>query len=432
MSNHTLEGCLSITLHTGSFLHAPNGQSEGRTHAGLVVSGGRIIAFDAEARLKDRYPDAQVIAHPGLIIPGFVDTHVHFPQLAMAGAHGESLLDWLTRYTFPAELAFDDHDHAEARAQQFIRMLGRAGTTSALIFGVSFETAVQQLFSAMKDAKMAGATGLVWMDREGPKGLLQSAQSCLDASDRLLNKFCNSGHLRYALLPRFAPSCSPAMLEASGHFLASHPDILMQTHLSESIDEVEWVRSLFPQTTSYTEVYHQFGLCGPQSSFAHSIHLSDDELELLASTGSQIAHCPSANLFLGSGLFDFDRAQVNGVHTALGSDVGAGTSLCLLDVLRDFYSVQMTQGHRIDVGQMLYLATQAGANLLGLGDEVGSFAIGKRADFVVIRPIWDDLFAARWAQCNSMEDQFFAAAMLGGTSSIASTTIAGRTTIHPG
>ena len=206
----------------------------------------------------------------------------------------------------------------------------------------------------------------------------------------------------------------------------------MQTHLSESLDEVEWVRALFPQAKNYTEVYHQFGLCGPQSSFAHSIHLGDEELDLMASTGSQIAHCPSANLFLGSGLFNFARAQNARVHTALGSDVGAGTSLCLLDVLRDFYSVQMTQGNRIDVGEMLYLATQAGANLLGLGDEVGSFAVGKRADFVVLRPIWDDLFAARWAQCQSMEDQFFAAAMLGGTSSIASTTIAGRTTIHPG
>ena len=427
-----MEAYLTVTLHTGSFLHAPKGRSEGLTHAALAVNKGRIVAFDQALRLKARYPEAAVIAHPGLVVPGFVDTHVHFPQLAMAGAHGESLLDWLTRYTFPAELAFKDVDYATSRAHQFVRMLGRAGTTSALIFGVSFEDAVEQLFSAMKDAKMAGATGLVWMDREGPQGLLNTAQSCIDTSTRLLNKFCNSGHLRYVLLPRFAPSCSPEMLEAAGCFLKANPDLLMQTHLSESIDEVEWVRRLFPEAKHYAEVYHRYDLCGPQSSFAHSIHLSDEELDLLASTGSSIAHCPSANLFLGSGLFNYVRSQNAGASTALGSDVGAGTSLCLLDVLRDFYSVQMTQGHRIDVGEMLYLATQAGAQLLGLDDEVGSFAVGKRADFITIRPIWDDLFAARWAQCNSMEDHFFAAAMLGGTSSIASTTIAGRTVIHPG
>ena len=170
----------------------------------LAVSGGRIIAFDNGARLKERYRDAQVIAirvssFQGLSILMFIFSACY------GRAHGESLLDWLTRYTFPAELAFDDHDYAAARAQQFVRMLGRAGTTSALIFGVSFEDAMQQLFSAMKDAKMAGASGLVWMDREGPEGLLRSAQSCLDASSRLLHKFCNNGHLRYALLPRFAP-----------------------------------------------------------------------------------------------------------------------------------------------------------------------------------------------------------------------------------
>jgi guanine deaminase len=222
------------------------------------------------------------------------------------------------------------------------------------------------------------------------------------------------------------------MLEASGHFLASNPDVHMQTHLSESSEEVAWVRSLFPQAKSYTEVYHQFGLCGPNSSFAHAIHLEDSELEVLSQTRSKIAHCPSANLFLGSGLFDYQRSREAGVSVGLGSDVGAGTSLCLLDVLRDFYGVQMTKGNRIPVGTMLHLATQAGADLLGLGSEIGSFEVGKRADFIAIRPIWDDLFAARWSQCQSMEDQFFAAAMLGGTSSIASTTIAGRTAIHPG
>ncbi len=427
-----MEAYVSVTLHTGSFLHAPRGASEGLAAGALAAANGRIIAFDEAARLRQRFPDATQMAHPGLIVPGLVDTHVHFPQLAMAGAHGESLLDWLNRYTFPAELAFADSDQARARAQQFVKMLSRSGTTSAMIFGVSFERAMEHLFQAMNEAQMAGAAGLVWMDSEGPEGLLNDAKSCVDASNRLLNRFCSNGSLRYAILPRFAPSCSPEMLEASGHFLASNPDVHMQTHLSESSEEVAWVRSLFPQAKSYTEVYHQFGLCGPNSSFAHAIHLEDSELEVLSQTRSKIAHCPSANLFLGSGLFDYQRSREAGVSIGLGSDVGAGTSLCLLDVLRDFYGVQMTKGNRIPVGTMLHLATQAGADLLGLGNEIGSFEVGKRADFIAIRPIWDDLFAARWSQCQSMEDQFFAAAMLGGTSSIASTTIAGRTAIHPG
>jgi guanine deaminase len=270
------------------------------------------------------------------------------------------------------------------------------------------------------------------MDQEGPDGLLNSAERCIEVSETLLNRFCNHGALRYALLPRFAPSCSAAMLEAVGAFLAQHPDVLMQTHLSESKEEVEWVKDLFPAQSSYSEVYNRFGLCGARSSFAHAIHLDQNELELLAQSQSSIAHCPSANLYLGSGLFDLARCRQAGIAVALGSDVGAGTSLCMLDVLRDFYGVQMVLGNRVSVAEMLHLATQAGANLLGLGDEIGSFGVGKRADFVALRPKWDDLFAARWGQCSSLEEQFFAAAMLGGTSAIASTTIAGRTTIHPG
>lgn len=432
MSIKRSEEPLTVTLHLGSFLHAPKGHSEGKSDAALAVKAGRILAFDDASRLRQRFPQANVIQHPGLIVPGFVDAHVHFPQLAMAGAHGESLLDWLDRYTFPAELGYSDVSYATARAGQFVSMLRRAGTTSALVFGVSFEPAVRALFEAMRQERMAGASGVVWMDREGPEPLLQGASACYDSSLRLLNEFGNSGALRYAVLPRFAPSCSGEMLEAAGALLRDHPDTLMQTHLSESRDEVEWVRRLFPEHASYTEVYHHFGLCTAQSSFAHGIHLSAEELKLLSTTGSRLVHCPSANLFLGSGLFSYDRARSSGVPTALGSDVGAGTSLCLLDVIRDVYSVQMTQGTRPSVGELLYMATQAGAELLGLGDDAGSFAVGKRADFVVLRPIWDDLFAARWAQCESMEDQFFAAALLGGTSAIASTTIAGRTTIHPG
>ena len=291
---------MSVTLHSGSFLHAPKGEMLGRTQAVLAVRGGRIIAFDSQEKLLERFPQATLMAHPGLLVPGFVDTHVHFPQLAMAGAHGESLLDWLNRYTFPAELDFADVGHAQARAQQFVGMLRRAGTTSAMIFGVSFPHAMEALFLALTEAGLGGATGLVWMDQEGPEGLLNSADTCLQASESLLNRFCNHGALRYALMPRFAPSCSPAMMDAVGAFLAQHPDVLMQTHLSESKDEVEWVKELFPDSASYTEVYHRFGLCGPRSSFAHAIHLEDRELELLAQTQSSIAHCPAANLFLGS------------------------------------------------------------------------------------------------------------------------------------
>ncbi|MDE0881464.1 MAG: guanine deaminase [Myxococcota bacterium] len=423
---------MSVTLHTGSFLHAPRGEAEGMALAALAVEAGRIVAFDSQAKLSERYPEALCIAHPGLIVPGFVDAHVHFPQLAMAGAHGESLLDWLDRYTFPAELEFANARHAQTRARQFVGMLRRAGTTNAMIFGVSFPKAMRALFETLNEAGMGGATGLVWMNQEGPDGLLSSTEECRAASEALLSEFCSVGSLRYAVLPRFVPSCSPKMLQAAGDFLQAHPDLLLQSHLSESLDEVKWVQQLYPKATDYTDVYEQFGLLGRRSSYAHGIHLSDKELQRLSATKTRLVHCPSANLYLGSGLFDYRRAKSAGVEVALGSDVGAGTSLCLLDVLRDFYGVQMVQGNRLSVGEMLHLATQAGADLLGMTDETGSFEPGKRADFVALRPKWDDLFAARWAQCSSMEEQFFAAAMLGGTSAIASTTIAGQTTVHPG
>ena len=398
----------------------------------MAVAEGRIIAWDQRTRLQQRFPEAQQMAHPGLIVPGFVDAHVHFPQLAMAGAHGESLLDWLERYTFPAELAFSNPQHAQAKAHQFVGMLNRAGTTSALIFGVSYPEAMRMLFTALKSSGMSAATGLVWMDREGPEGLLHHAEYCAQSSEDLLTEFCSIGALRYAVLPRFAPSCSPKMLDAAGQFLSEHPDVLMQTHLSESEDEVAWVGQLFPSAQHYTDVYRRFGLVGERSSFAHGIHTNDAEKKLLAQSGSSVIHCPSANLFLGSGLFDFAANDMAGVHVALGSDVGTGTSLCMLDVLRDFYGVQMVQGNRVSMSDMLYLATLGGAKALGMDQDLGNFEIGKRADFVSLRPMWDDLFAARWAQAQSMEEQFFAAAMLGGTSAVASTTIAGRVTIHPG
>lgn len=416
-----------MTLHLGALVspHSDGGFSW-RERGGVLVDGEGIIAAVGEAgELTERRTGTRIVDHgDGILMPGFVDAHVHFPQYLMAGSHGESLLAWLERYTFPAEMECADRDHAEKLSRLFLDQLAFQGTTSAYIFGVSYQGAMEALLTELLVRDIAAVTGNVWMDRHGPNPLLKTAEESAAISHHLGGLMGNDQRL--ALLPRFIPSCSEGALELCAALLAQHPEARLQSHLAETQAELAWVAELYPEASDYTAVYESVGMLGPRSSFAHGIHLCDREWQALAEAGSSLVHCPTANLFLGSGLFELARAQDAGVPVGMGTDVGAGTSLCMLETLKACYQVQQLQGHSVSVEELLRLATLGSAKVLGLDHRIGSLESGKRADFILLNPPDNTWLQQRWSRCDSLEERVFSTIILGGPGDIAGTWIRGR------
>nr|MBA4769054.1 guanine deaminase [Sphingobium sp.] len=295
----------------------------------LVVEDGIIVARGAYADLADRYQSILVESLAGLIVPGFVDAHVHYPQMDRIAAHGEQLLDWLERHIFPAEQAFADRAHAREVADLFLDELLRNGTTSALVFPTVHAHSVDALFNAALARNMRIASGKVLMDL-GPDGLRDTVEAARDDSEALIRCWRNRGRLSYAVTPRFALTSSDAQLRLAGELLAAHPDMLLHTHLAENVQECAAVIDRFPDAYHYLDAYDRFGLVGARSVFAHAIHMCGRSCARMAQAGAGIAICPSSNLFLGSGFFDFAQADTHGIRLGLGTDIGAGTSFSML------------------------------------------------------------------------------------------------------
>jgi guanine deaminase len=403
--------------HGGAILHHPDGL--------LVVEEGLVVAFGAHADLAPRFPDVPVESfRGGLIVPGFVDTHIHYPQTDRIAAHGAQLLEWLERHIFPAEAAFADRAHADEVAGFFLDELLRNGTTSALVFATVHAQSVDALFEAALARDMRIVSGKVLMDL-GPESLRDSVEGGRDDSEALIARWRGRGRLGYAVTPRFALTSSDDQLAAAGDLVAAHPDVLMHTHIAENVGEIAAVAERFPTARDYLDVYDRFGLVGPRSVFAHCVHLDDRALARMAETGSSIAFCPTSNLFLGSGLFDLARADVHGVKVGIGTDVGAGTSFSLLATLGEAYKVGQLRGTSLDPFRALYLATAGGARALGLGDRIGGLQPGQEADFVLLDPTATPLLARRTAGAN-LSDCLFAMQILGDDRVIARTYLAGR------
>lgn len=338
--------------------------------------------------LRVSYPDAAVTDHRGAaILPGFVDTHTHFPQTRLIGGFGWPLLDWLRLHALPGEERMRDIDYASEIAREFVNSLARHGTTTALVFGAHFAPATAALFDAAAERGLRIASGLVLSDRYLPEALLQTADAAYRASKELISRYHGRGLLRYAVTPRFALSTSEAMLEICGALLREHPDCLFQTHLNENRDEIEAVRAAFPRAANYLDVYGRAGLASSRSVFAHDVHPTDAELARLAETRASVAHCPSSNAALNSGVFPMRRHLDARVHFALGTDVGAGVGFSVLRESLQGYLMQraLPGGVTLTPAHMLWLATRAGAEALGLASETGDFMAGKSADFVVMR-----------------------------------------------
>jgi guanine deaminase len=391
----------------------------------LVVEDGIVVARGAHAELAPRYPGLSITGFPGkLLVPGFVDAHVHYPQIERIASHGAQLLEWLDRHIYPAEAAFADPAHAAAAARFFLDELLRHGTTSALVFATVHEGSVDALFEAALERDMRIVSGKVLMDL-GPPDLRDTVAQGRAASERLIARWRGRGRLGYAFTPRFALTSSDDQLADAGALLAEYPDVLLHTHLSETLGEIEAVAARFADARDYLDVYDRFGLVGPRSVFAHSIHLSDRELARLGAAGGGIAFCPTSNLFLGSGLFDLARADAHGVKVGLATDIGAGTSLSLLATCGEAYKVCQLRGHCLDPFRALHLATAGGARLLGLGDRIGALELGQEADFVLLDPAATPLLARRTAGA-SLHDRLFALQVLGDDRAVAAAFVAGR------
>jgi guanine deaminase len=394
----------------------------------LVVDDGAIFAVGAADELLPTLPaDTSITHYPNsLIMPGFVDTHIHYPQTEMIAAYGEKLLQWLDTYTFPVEAKFSDPDYARDISDRFLDELLRCGTTTALVFGSVHKESIESFFEACETRNLRMIAGKVMMDRNAPDYLVDTPQSAYEDSKALIEKWHNRGRLRYAVTPRFSPTSTPEQLAKAGQLMKEHPGVYLHTHMSESADEVVWVEELFPECDHYLHTYDEAGLLGPRSVFAHCIHLNDAEWDRLAETGSNIAFCPTSNLFLGSGLFNLRRAVEKNIGVGLGTDVGGGTSFSILQTLAEAYKVQQLRGEKLTPFKAFYLATLGGARSLDMDDLIGNFKPGKEADFIIMDMAPTPLMEFRLAHCKSLMETLFVIVMLGDDRSIAATYSAGK------
>jgi guanine deaminase len=393
----------------------------------LVVRDGHVAECGPAAELLPRLPAGTPLAdHRGrLILPGFVDTHVHYPQTDIIASHGEQLLEWLEKYTFPAEQRFADPAHAAEVAGFFCDELLRNGTTTAAAFATVHPASVDALFEAAQARRMRMITGKVLMDRNCPDFLRDSAETGYAASKALIERWHDRGRLLYAVTPRFAPTSTPAQMRLAGQLFREHPGVFLQSHLAENRAEVAWVAQLHPEARSYLDVYAHAGQLGMRAVFAHCLWLDDADRRRMAEAGAAMSFCPTSNLFLGSGLFDLRRAHELGVRVGLGTDVGGGTSFSMLQTLNEAYKVLQLGGQSLSAAVAFHLATLGGAHSLYLDDRIGNFMPGKEADFVVLDPRATPLLARRSAACATLEERLFALMMLGDDRAVAATHVMG-------
>ena len=396
----------------------------------LLVRDGRIDALQPAATLLPQL-GAEVVVDDWrghLVVPGFIDTHVHYPQVDVIASHGTQLLDWLERYTFPQERRFAERTHADGVAEFFLDRLLENGTTTAAVFCTVHPQSADAFFEAAQRRTLRMIAGKVLMDRNCPDDLRDTPDTGYRDSKALIERWHGRERLGYAITPRFAPTSSPEQLAVCGRLAREHPDVWIQSHVAENPGEVAWVRELFPAARSYLDVYDRAGLLRERAIYGHCIWLDDADRARMAHGGAAAAFCPTSNLFLGSGLFDYRRARAAGMRTGLATDIGGGTSYSMLTTMAEGYKVQQLLGTTLHPAEALYLATLGGARSLGLEDRIGNFALGKEADFVVLDPRASPTLARRTQLPGStMLQMFFALTLLADQRAVAATGVLGTT-----
>ena len=428
-------GTSGLTAYRGRVLHfvddpAAAGEHAHRFHEDgvLVVRDGRVQEAGDWAALRTTLADdTLVVDYTGnIILPGFIDTHIHYPQSDIIASYGEQLLEWLDRYTFPTERRFADPAHAREVASFFLDELLRNGTTTAMVFATVHPESVDAIFEEARPRDMCIAAGKVLMDRNCPDFLRDTAESGYEQSAALIGRWHGRDRLLYAVTPRFAPTSTDRQLELAGRLLDEHPGVLLQTHVAENMDEVRWVAELFPWSRSYLDVYDHYGLLRNGAVYAHCIHLDREDRRRMAESGAAMSFCATSNLFLGSGLFDLDAARESDVAVGIGTDVGGGTSFSMLRTLAESYKVAQLARQRLSPLRAFYLATLGGARALGLEDRLGNFVPGKAADFVVLDPAATPLMARRMAHAEGLVEALFVLMMLGDDRAVAATYVMGE------
>ncbi|HEY1983340.1 MAG TPA: guanine deaminase [Xanthobacteraceae bacterium] len=416
-----------------TFLRAPRGGGDAQSYRYIedgvvVVKDGRIEALGPAAELLPGLPaDTAIDRHAdALILPGFIDPHIHYPQTQVIASYGAQLLEWLEKYTFVEEQKFADPTHAARNAEFFLDELARNGTTTAVAYCSAHPASTEALFAAAHRRNVGMIAGTAIMNRNGPPGLLEPSKNAIADSRDLIRRWHGTGRQRYAVTPRFAITSTGEQLAAAGALLEEFPTVLMQTHLDENRDEIAAVKALFPKDPSYTAVYGRCGLLGPRSLMGHCIHLDDDEVALLRDTRSVAVFCPTSNLFIGSGLFNYNRLAAAGVRIALATDVGGGTSYSMLRTAAEAYKVMQLQDQNLPALAAFDLMTRANAATLGLDNEIGTIAPGAFADLVVLDARATPAMAHRMEVTRDLEEELFVLMTMGDDRAVRQTYIAGQ------
>lgn len=393
----------------------------------LVCSNGIIEWTGAWDMLPEQYKGHSFADHrPHLILPGFIDCHIHFPQLQVVGSYAGSLLEWLNTYTFVEEQRYGDVALAETMASQFLDQLVAHGTTTAVAFGSVHKVSCDALLGAAEKRNMRMIAGKVMMDRNAPEALLDTPQSGYDDTKALLDYWTGRARCAVAITPRFALTSSEAQLEVSGSLMREFPNDLMQTHLSENLDEIAAVMALYPNCKDYTDVYEHYGLLSDKGLFGHAIHLSERESARLAETGAVAVYCPTSNLFLGSGSYDHQRLSSNGVRHALATDIGGGTSWSMLRTMDEGYKIQNCLGHRYHPLRSFYQVTLGNARSINHQDRIGTLDAGTEADFIVLNVSATPAMALRARRIESLSEELFLLQTMGDDRAVEATYIAGN------
>lgn len=419
-----------------TFLRRPAGAGDHGSYRHLadgivVVEDGRIVAVE-DARHLDahRRPGTVVDDHGGrLILPGFIDAHIHFPQTQVIASYGEQLLEWLSKYTFPAELRYADRAHAEAGARFFLDELARNGTTTAVVFGSVHREAIEVFFAESERRGTLMLAGKTMMDRNAPPALRDSAESGYRDTTAVVKAWHRRGRQRVVITPRFAITSTADQLAAAGALAAENPDCLIQTHMSENLAEIDFTRSLYPERAGYLDVYDHYGLVGPRTLLGHSIHLRPDEIARMSEAGAVAVFCPTSNLFIGSGLFDHDGLEKgpDPVRIALATDVGGGTDYSMLRTAAEAYKIMQLRGQKLSALSAFDQMTRANAEAIGEAAEIGRIEPGLAADLVVLDARATPAMAHRMdAVDGDLEEELFVLMTLGDDRAVAATYVAGQ------
>ncbi|WP_120499842.1 guanine deaminase [Roseovarius sp. EL26] len=393
----------------------------------VLVRDGHVATVGAAGDLRRQAPTAEVHAYgDALITAGFVDAHAHYPQTGIIASWGKRLIDWLNTYTFPEEMRFADLAYAQDIARRYFDLTLQNGTTTTVSFCTIHPESVDAYFEEASARGLRALGGKTCMDSNAPEGLRDTAQSAYDNSKRLLQKWNGQGRLSYVITPRFSPTSTPEQLRALGDLWAEHPECLMQTHLSEQVDEIEWVKSLFPQARDYLDTYEAYGLLGERGLYGHAIHLEPREIDRLKEVSASLIHCPTSNTFIGSGLFNMTQRKADGFAVGLATDTGGGSSFSMLRSMAAAYEIGQLTGTPLHPAQLYWLATVGSAQSLHLGDKIGNVIPGMEADLIALDLASTPAIAQRANRAEDIWEALFPTIMMGDDRAIKQVWVTGR------